>query len=70
MAVRGMMESYDDLQQGTAYPQWAEVLGIKKLFDRVAPDECSWTLDKGTLVIAMEKVEPKAWADLALPGSD
>ena len=48
----------------------AEVLGIKKLFDRVAPDECSWTLDKGTLVIAMEKVEPKAWADLALPGSD
>ena len=31
MAVRGMMESYEDLQQDdTAYPQWAEVLGIKR----------------------------------------
>ena len=43
---------------------------VRKLFDRVAPDECSWSIvDGSVLVITMEKVNARAWADLALPGS-
>lgn len=51
------------------------VLSIPRLFDRVAPDECSWSLDKGkggappALVIQMEKVNARAWESLELPGS-
>ena len=44
-----------------------EVLGVAKLFDRVAPDECSWTLDAGVLVISMEKIERRPWVSLELP---
>ena len=51
-----------------------EVLSMPKLFDRVAPDECSWSIEKGkgdappTLVIQMEKVSSRAWDELELPG--
>ena len=45
----------------------AAVLELTKLFERVAPDECSWSLDNGALVISMEKVHPRAWNALTLP---
>ena len=44
-----------------------EVCNVTPLFDKVTPDECSWSLDGGTLVISMEKAEGKAWADLGHP---
>jgi hypothetical protein len=45
------------------------LLAIEKLFDRVTPDECSWSVDgAGTLVISMEKSDARAWSDLTLPG--
>ena len=43
------------------------VLELPKLFERVAPDECSWSLDGSALVISMEKVHPRAWNALTLP---
>ena len=49
------------------------VLELPKLFARVAPDECTWSLESGTdggvLVVQMEKVEPRAWSGLTLPGT-
>tara|TARA_B110001452_G_scaffold190169_2_gene160364 strand:+ start:272 stop:1285 length:1014 start_codon:yes stop_codon:yes gene_type:complete len=44
------------------------VVGIVRLFDRVTPDECSWSLDNGEVVVTLEKADPRAWTDLALPG--
>lgn len=43
------------------------VLCVAKLFDRVTPDDCAWTLDKGTVVVTLEKAQPRAWASLHLP---
>ena len=49
----------------------AAVLEIEKLFDRVAPDQCSWSLDEGkrstALVVTLEKVDPRPWVGLELP---
>lgn len=50
----------------TVHVDGTPVLELATLFDRVAPDECSWSLDGGTLVVQMEKVEPRAWAHLTL----
>ena len=44
------------------------VVGIGRLFDRVTPDECSWSLDKGEVVVTLEKADPRPWTELALPG--
>ena len=44
------------------------MVGIVRLFDRVTPDECSWSLDNGDVVVTLEKADPRAWTDLALPG--
>ena len=46
------------------------VLELPKLFARVTPDECSWSLADGpVLVITMEKAEARPWVHLELPGS-
>jgi hypothetical protein len=59
----------------------AEVFRVEKLFSRVTPDECSWSVEGGggvkgaadgfggVLVISMEKGEARPWADLILPGT-
>ncbi len=48
----------------------ARVLELPKLFARVTPDECSWSLADGpVLVISMEKAVAEPWAALELPGS-
>jgi hypothetical protein len=39
---------------------------LAPLFDTVAPDDCTWTLDKGEVVVSMEKPEPRPWATLCL----
>ena len=44
-----------------------ELVNVTPLFDKVTPDECSWSLDNGTLVISMEKANSKAWSDLGHP---
>jgi len=44
------------------------VLDLPKLFDRVHPDECTWSLDDGALVVLIEKAAPRPWASLTLPG--
>ena len=36
------------------------------LFARVTPDECTWTVDSGAIVVTMQKAEPRPWASLAL----
>jgi len=46
----------------------ATVLDLPKLFDRVHPDECTWSLDDGALVVLIEKASPRPWASLTLPG--
>lgn len=43
------------------------VLDLPKLFDRISPDECSWSLDKDVLVVTMEKSDARPWAKLTLP---
>lgn len=43
-------------------------LAIPKLFARVTPDECTWTLDNGELVVSLEKVDRRVWASLSLAG--
>ena len=46
------------------------VFEVSRLFDRVIPDECSWSLgDGGALVISMEKSDARPWASLELPGN-
>ena len=45
-----------------------QALAVPKLFARVTPDECTWTLDSGELVISLEKAEARPWASLALEG--
>lgn len=50
---------------------------VEKLFARVSPDECSWSVESGSkggdgggvLVISMGKGEERPWAELALPGT-
>ena len=44
------------------------LLGLVPLFARVTPDECSWTLDKGEVVVSLEKGEARPWTELVLPG--
>jgi hypothetical protein len=44
----------------------APVLALEPLFDRVSPDESSWALDTGTLVVTLGKGEPRTWASLCL----
>ena len=43
---------------------------LPKLFDRVTPDECTWTLTEGPsgaeIVVTMEKAEPRPWTSLEL----
>jgi hypothetical protein len=39
---------------------------LDELYDRVAPDDCNWTLEEGDLVITMEKVNRRPWANLTL----
>ena len=47
----------------------ALVLELPRLFARVTPDECSWSLADGpALVVSMEKAEGKPWTQLELPG--
>jgi hypothetical protein len=51
----------------------AIVLEIARLFDRVTPDDCSWSLGvgkegKAELVITMEKADPRPWSTIELPG--
>lgn len=53
------------------------VFRVEKLFSRVSPDECSWSVESGgkgsdgggVLVVSMEKGEARPWAELALPGT-
>ena len=42
------------------------VVTLEKLFDRVSPDECSWTLEGEVLVVSMEKQHARPWTDLTL----
>lgn len=42
------------------------LLTLDKLFARVSPDGCSWSLDGTAIVITMEKMEERAWAKLTL----
>jgi len=44
----------------------AELLNVPKLFDRVLPDDCNWTLDGTDIVITLEKAEARPWAGLSL----
>ena len=39
---------------------------VAPLFARVTPDECTWTVDGGAIVVTMQKAEPRPWASLAL----
>jgi len=47
----------------------AVVFEVAKLFARVTPDDCNWTLDQGAIVVTLAKNEPKPWTELRLPGS-
>jgi len=40
------------------------LLELAPLYGRVQPAECSWSLDSGTLLVNLEKVQPKPWLDL------
>jgi hypothetical protein len=49
------------------------VMDVPRLFDRVTPDECTWSLGTGDggkpeLVISMEKADARPWTSLELPG--
>eukprot|EP00873_Tetraselmis_striata_P041106 jgi/Tetstr1/461370/TSEL_006494.t1 len=46
------------------------LLTLPRLFDRVSPDGCLWTLDGGEVVVTMEKAEERPWVQLTLPGAD
>ncbi|KAL1504165.1 hypothetical protein AB1Y20_010574 [Prymnesium parvum] len=47
-----------------------KVLSFEKLFARVLPDECNWTIDGEHVVISMEKADHKPWAGLGPLGSE
>lgn len=42
------------------------IVELMPLFDTVAPDDCTWTLDGGEVVVTMEKAEARPWATLCL----
>lgn len=67
-AAKRVSVSYGRGESLTVMIDSVVVLGIVRLFDRVTPDECSWSLDKGEVVITLEKADPRPWTDLALPG--
>ena len=46
-----------------------ELLAVDKLFARVTPDDCSWSLDGDHVVVTLEKADPAAWAALEPLGS-
>lgn len=46
----------------------SERLRLGPLFARVDPDGCAWTLDKGDIIISMEKAEARSWPQLCLSG--
>lgn len=66
-AARRIRVSYASGQSLTVFVDGAEVLSVAPLFDRVLPDDCSWLLDGGCVVITLGKAEPRPWATLALP---
>ena len=43
---------------------------FEKLFARVTPDDCSWTLDGEHVVITLEKTDSKPWQGLGPLGSE
>ncbi|KAJ1463148.1 hypothetical protein M885DRAFT_610166 [Pelagophyceae sp. CCMP2097] len=46
----------------------ASVLSLSPLFAPVAPDESSWSVDGDTIVITMEKRDPRGWTTITLSG--
>ena len=44
----------------------APLASVAPLFARVTPDECTWTVESGAIVVTMQKAEPRPWASLAL----
>ena len=45
----------------------ARAVLVEPLFDRITPDECTWTLDGGACVVTMEKARAgRPWASLSL----
>ena len=43
---------------------------FEKLFARVTPDDCNWTLDGEHIVLSLEKADSKPWAALVPLGSE
>jgi hypothetical protein len=46
-----------------------QLVSLAPLFDRVTPDDCTFTLDEGHVVVTMEKRESRPWAALTIGGS-
>lgn len=67
-AARRVLVSYGSGDRIEVKVDGAVVLFLSPLFDRVAPDECTWTLDKAEVVITLEKAQARPWTDLVLPG--
>jgi len=46
----------------------AVLVWLERLFDRVDPEGCTWTLepDTGVVIVSMEKSDPRPWARLTL----
>ena len=68
-AKKRVAVSYGSGESLTVKVDGEALLTFPKLFDRVTPDECSWSLGgEGALVITMEKGDARPWASLELPG--
>jgi hypothetical protein len=44
----------------------AVIAALSPLFETVAPDDCTWTVDAGEVVVTMEKPDARPWATLCL----
>ena len=66
-AKRRIVVSYDGGLSLIVKVDGEIVLKLLSLYDRVTPDECSWTVEKGELVVTLEKVTHYSWVELTLP---
>jgi hypothetical protein len=66
-AARRVTVSYGRGASLTVSFDGSRAVHIEPLFDRVTPDECTWTLDGGACVVTMEKAAAgRPWARLCL----
>jgi hypothetical protein len=48
----------------------AELVNLRPLFAKVDVDGCTWTVDKGEVVVSMEKADARPWTMLLLSGAN